>query len=50
VALGQLGRLEEAVAAFDQVLDRYRGDPAPALREANERARAALAEMSDGAE
>jgi hypothetical protein len=29
------------------VLDRYGGDPAPALREVTERAREALAEMPD---
>ena len=33
VILGELGRSEEAVAAYDQVLDRYGDDPAPALRE-----------------
>jgi tetratricopeptide (TPR) repeat protein len=42
--LGELGRLEEAVAAFDQVLDRYGDDPAPALRE-----EAAMALVNKGA-
>jgi len=38
VILGVLGRLEEAVAAYDLVLDRYGGDPAPALRKQAARA------------
>jgi tetratricopeptide (TPR) repeat protein len=33
VVLGELGRSEEEVAAYDQVLGRYGDDPAPALRE-----------------
>jgi tetratricopeptide (TPR) repeat protein len=50
VVLGELGRSEEAVAVYDQVLDRYGDDPAPALREVTERARDAQAEMPDDAE
>ena len=48
--LGQLGRSEEKLAAYDQVIGRYGDDPAPALREITERARGALAEMPDDAE
>ena len=45
--LAQLGRSEEAVAAYDLVLDRYGDDPA--LREVAERAREAMATLSDDA-
>lgn len=31
--LRELGRPEDGVAAYDQVLDRFSDDPAPALRE-----------------
>ena len=33
VVLGELGRSEDAVRAYQQVIDRYGDDPAPALRE-----------------
>jgi hypothetical protein len=33
VALGGLGRGEDAVAAYEQVVSRYGDDPTPALRE-----------------
>jgi hypothetical protein len=35
---GELGRFAEALAAFQQVIDRYGEDPAPALRAGVERA------------
>ena len=35
---GELGRPADALAAFQQVIDRYGEDPAPALRERVERA------------
>jgi TolA-binding protein len=31
--LGELGRSADALAAYQQVIDRYGDDPAPALRE-----------------
>lgn len=33
IALGQLGRYEEAIAAYDQLIAAYSQDPIPALRE-----------------
>ena len=42
VALGQLGRPQEALAAYQQVISDYGNDPAPGLREAVERAAAAI--------
>jgi tetratricopeptide (TPR) repeat protein len=33
VVLGELGRPQEALAAYQQVIDDYRDDPSPALRE-----------------
>jgi hypothetical protein len=35
---GELGRFAEELAAYQQVIDRYGEDPAPALRERVERA------------
>jgi hypothetical protein len=35
---GELGRFADALAAFQQVIDRYGEDPAPALRARVERA------------
>ncbi len=35
---GNLGRFAEALAAYQQVIDRYGEDPAPALRARVERA------------
>jgi hypothetical protein len=39
VVLGELGRAEEALAAYDRVVQDYRDDPAPALRELVDAAR-----------
>jgi tetratricopeptide (TPR) repeat protein len=33
VALEELGRFEDAVAAYDYIISHYRDDPTPALRE-----------------
>ena len=45
VALGVLGRSDEALAVYDEVATRYGEDPTPALREVVARAVSALQEQ-----
>jgi hypothetical protein len=49
-AFGRLGRIEEAVAAYQQVIDRYRDDTTPALHESVALARTFVQRIRDAQE